>query len=405
MTKSLLTKTCIVDDGELIEILDLGMHPFADTFIPSERLYESEPIFPLICGLCTKCGLVQLMCLTNPAARYGQYEYSYTSSNSEYARNHWSEFAIETSLKSKPLKNILEIGSNDGFLLSKYAAQGHSVLGVDSSSSMAQLAMEQGIETLNRIFTFQVAEELAASKPGFDLIVANNVLNHSNNPLDFLSGVEILLSPEGKFVFEVPYWLSSIKTGNFDQIYHEHISYFTIFNVTNLVRLTNLNIQSITLNNYHGGSLRITLSKLPPASYRDWEPLALIEAESKLLSLDTYVKFKKIIDYRRNKTLSQIYLILANQPNSTIILAGAAAKANTFINYYSLNSTTIHCITDSSLHKIGKYTPVSRIPILPDSAVKDFENLYVLPTAWNIREIIMRSIVKLNPNAKELICE
>jgi NDP-4-keto-2,6-dideoxyhexose 3-C-methyltransferase len=171
------------------------------------------------------------------------------------------------------------------------------------------------------------------------------------------------------------------------------------------VRLTNLNIQSITLNNYHGGSLRITLSKLPPASYRDWEPLALIEAESKLLSLDTYVKFKKIIDYRRNKTLSQIYLILANQPNSTIILAGAAAKANTFINYYSLNSTTIHCITDSSLHKIGKYTPVSRIPILPDSAVKDFENLYVLPTAWNIREIIMGSIVKLNPNAKELSCE
>ena len=405
MTKSSSSGKCIIDGQELIEIIDLGMHPFADTFIPEERFYESEPVFPLKCGLCKVCGLVQLIVLTNPDDRYGMYDYSYTSSNSEYARSHWTAFADETITSSPLDTKVLEIGSNDGFLLGRFLAKGCKVLGFDSSESMSKIAIDHGIPTINSIFCLDEAKRLQASESNFDVIIANNVLNHSNNPLDFLNGVESLLADNGRFIFEVPYWLSSVQTGNFDQIYHEHISYFTISSLSKIIQHTKLTISDIQINEYHGGSLRVTLARGREFQDEKWSHLIEEELNASLENLDTYRVFMTEVRKKRSKLLSKIHQILLAEPNALIILAGAAAKANTFINYYKLDSTLIHCITDNSPHKIGKYTPLSRIPIVADQALTGLENIYVLTTAWNIVDIIKDRIAKSNPTAKVLSYE
>ncbi len=405
MTKSSSSGKCIIDGQELIEIIDLGMHPFADTFIPEERFYESEPVFPLKCGLCKVCGLVQLIVLTNPDDRYGMYDYSYTSSNSEYARSHWTAFADETITASPMDTKVLEIGSNDGFLLGRFLAKGCKVLGFDSSESMSKIAIDHGIPTINSNFCLDEAKRLLASESNFDIIIANNVLNHSNNPLDFLNGVESLLADNGRFIFEVPYWLSSVQTGNFDQIYHEHISYFTISSLSKIIQHTKLTISDIQINEYHGGSLRVTLARGREFQDEKWSHLIEEELNASLENLETYRVFMTEVRKKRSKLLSKIHQILLAEPNALIILAGAAAKANTFINYYKLDSTLIHCITDNSPHKIGKYTPLSRIPIVADQALTGLENIYVLTTAWNIVDIIKERIAKSNPTAKVLSYE
>ena len=405
MTKSSSSSKCIIDGEELIEIIDLGMHPYADTFIPEERYFESEPVFPLKCGLCRHCGLVQLIVLTNPDDRYGMYDYSYTSSNSEYARSHWTAFAEETFISPSLDTKVLEIGSNDGFLLGRFLSKGCKVLGFDSSESMSRIANDQGIPTINSIFCLEEAEKLLASQSHFDVIVANNVLNHSNDPLDFLNGVEKLLANEGRFIFVVPYWLSSVQTGNFDQIYHEHVSYFTISSLSKMIERTQLRISDIQLNEYHGGSLRVTLVRGHAIKQENWSQLIQEEKSASLEDIETYRIFMTEVRKKRSRLLSKIHEIILTEPNASIVLAGAAAKANTFINYYNLDSTLIRCITDNSPHKIGKYTPLSRIPIVADQALTGIENIYVLTTAWNIVDIIMDRIAKSNPTAKVLSYE
>ncbi len=405
MTKSLLSNKCIIDGSDIVEIIDLGMHPYADTFIPYERIDESEPVFPLKCGLCSECGLVQLIHLTNPDARYGMYDYSYTSSNSEYARTHWTNF-VEAAINSQELVvRVLEIGSNDGFLLQQFASKGCEVLGFDSSVAMTRIANDQGIPTINGIFGLSEAEKLAAADSGFDLIVANNVLNHSNDPIDFLKGVEKLLSNEGRFIFEVPYWLCSIESRNFDQIYHEHISYFTISSLSKIIEHTELKIFDITLNEYHGGSLKVTLTKSDIFEPLNWSHLSAAEELAKLSDVETYSKFMEEVKSKRGRLLVKIHQILLSEPDASIVLAGAAAKANTFINFYRLDSTIIRCITDNSPHKVGKYSPLSRIPIVNDQELARIKNVYILITAWNIRDIIMDQILTINPDAKVLSYE
>ena len=402
MTKSSSSNKCVIDGSDIVEIIDLGMHPYADTFIPHERIHESEPVFPLKCGLCLECGLVQLIHLTNPDSRYGMYDYSYTSSNSEYARAHWSSFAEAAVGSQEPAVRVLEIGSNDGFLLGQFVSKGCEVLGFDSSETMTKIANDQGIPTINGVFGFNEAEKLAAADFSFDLIVANNVLNHSNDPIDFLKGVETLLTQEGRFIFEVPYWLCSIESRSFDQIYHEHISYFTITSLSRIVEHTKLNIFDIELNEYHGGSLKVTLTNSDILELPKWSHLIEAEELAKLSDIETYSEFMQEVKNKRSRLLSKIHQILLAEPTASIVLAGAAAKANTFINFYRLDSTIITCITDNSPHKVGKYTPLSRIPIVKDQELATMKNVYVLITAWNIRDIIMDRILKINQDAKVL---
>tara|TARA_Y100000004_G_C8931832_1_gene420338 strand:+ start:616 stop:1785 length:1170 start_codon:yes stop_codon:yes gene_type:complete len=385
------------------KIIDLGMHPYADTFIKKDQLNKTEPIYPLQCFLDKKTGYVKVGLETNPDERYNLYDYSYTSSNSELSKKYWKAYAKEVCKKlklNKPIK-ITEIGSNDGYLAKQFQKKKHKVLGVDSSTYMAEIANKLGINTHCGIFDSSLSKDIYNKYGKMDLIVANNVFNHSNDPLDFALGVKNLLTPEGVFVFEVPYWYNTITDKKFDQIYHEHVSYFTVKSSNELLKKIGLTVFDAEVVDYHGGSIRI-YSKVSPTTISP-NVNKLIDKEQKegLFEIETYSKFMSEIKLKRAKFLKKLYKI--KEKNIPVIAVGAAAKGNTFLNFYNLDSTIIDYVTDVSIHKKDKYTPLTRIPIQDDKTVfEKYKDVYVIILSWNISSMLKKKLKQFNKNIKFL---
>jgi len=394
------TRCLTCKSNNLTKIIDLGMHPMADTFIKETSYGDADKVYPLICDLCENCYQIQLRTITNPDERYVQTEYSYTSSNSPNSRNHWEQYAAKTciDLKLKPGSTIVEIGSNDGFLLSKYQEKGFFCVGIDPSEAMKNVAMQRGVQTELQYFTQKSARQLIAKlneKPL--LIVANNVFNHSNDPLDFALGISTLLHHDGMFIFELPYWLRTIQDGKFDQIYHEHVSYFTVSFAVNLFNRANMDVINVEYNDYHGGSIRVWVAhkqshKISPSIA---EAISA-EMSAALFKPRTYQIFMEELMRRRDFFLETIYKL--RQDGKRFICAGAAAKGNTFLNFYRLDRSAVDYVTDSSPHKIGKYTPLSRIQIVDDNIVKSYDEVYAIILSWNLFFAISSKLKEHNPN-------
>tara|TARA_Y100000034_G_scaffold21390_1_gene24629 strand:+ start:8229 stop:9398 length:1170 start_codon:yes stop_codon:yes gene_type:complete len=382
------------------KIIDLGMHPFADTFISKNQLGMSEPVYPLECFLDEKTGHIKLGSETSADERYNLYDYSYTSANSKYSRDHWDLFALQTSerLDLKKECRIVEIGSNDGYLAEQYLKRGFDVLGVDPSIKMAKIASNRGVDTVPLIFNREKSEEIKKLGKA-DLVVANNVFNHANDPIDFAAGVENILNDNGTFIFEVPYWYNTIVDGRFDQIYHEHVSYFTVKSARELLRPAGLEVEDVELVDYHGGSIRVYASKKPKAISSAVSNFIDKEIKAGLFDTNMYKKFMQDIVTSRNKFLKKLYSLDIDGENP-IIGVGAAAKANTFLNFYNLDNTVIRYITDSSKHKQGKYTPLTRIPIVDDDMLLSYKQPYILILSWNISHILKDILKNINPNIR-----
>ena len=396
------TKCLICYSKNINNIIDLGMHPFAHTFIPISKTHLSEKVYPLIVQLCEKCGNVQLGCETDAESRYQENDYSYTSSNSNYSINYWFEYANEI-LKFFP-KNIklkiLEIGSNDGLLLS-ILKNNHNVLGVDASPVMNKLAEKKNIETRLGIFDESYSKKISKEFGRFDLIIANNVFNHANEPQSFFMGIKNLLKKDGIFVFESPYWSNSVKSGKLDQIYHEHVTYMNVKSVKKLSSLNELYISDIVFSNYHGGSVRFVVSKNKKKENLDKvNKIVFRENQSNLYSPIFYEKFMKKIKQKKNKFMEKIFT--SKNSSKPLICIGAAAKANTFLNFYGLNNNLVNCITDASKNKIGKFTPLTRIPITSDMIIKNYKKPNIIFTAWNVSDNLRKIIYKINPKIEEL---
>ncbi|MBC8307270.1 MAG: methyltransferase domain-containing protein [Pelagibacterales bacterium] len=377
-------------------ILDLGLHPFADTFISKNKLKKKEPIISLKVYLCKKTGIIQVGNITKAEERYNLYDYSYTSANSEYSRNHWKNFYkdIIKFLKKKQI-NVYEIGSNDGFLLSNFKKFGHKVMGIDASKFMTSLANKNKIFTLQKIFNFKNSKEILKKYGRCDLIIANNVLNHSNDPMDFIKGVHNILSDKGTFVFELPYWLKTVNTQKFDQIYHEHITYFTVLMAFNVLKKNNFQIKKITQNNYHGGSIRVFSQKsLQPKLNDKISRYIKLEKEKGLFKIKTYKKIFKFIKKKKKEVVDQIKYYKSKK--YVIVGIGAAAKANTLINTFNLNYNHINFITESSKYKIGKFTPKSRIPIYNDEKLAKYKKICAILFTWNLKTQLKKKLLSIN---------
>lgn len=393
--------------SELREIVNLGMHPMADTFIPAERLDAGDRVYALICDLCSACGQVQLRTVTDPAERYAEYDYSYTSSNSRTSQNHWIEYAgtVAERIRLQASDAVVEAGSNDGFLTEQFRKLGCQCVGVDPSPAMAKLAQERGVQTVTGLFGREMAprvEKLLGRKPR--LIAANNVFNHANEPIDFALGVKELLAPDGVFVFELPYWMQSVVQRKFDQIYHEHVSYFTVQHSVNLFRSIGMCVNHVDEVDYHGGSIRVFVGHKPAKHEGSAGPSVqeFIEKETSAGLFDPafYGRWMKEIAAARNRFLRQVYdLKLAGH---SIVCVGAAAKGNTFLNYYNLDASLVDCVTESSPSKIGKYTPRTRIPILPDQKLAEYESVHAIITSWNISGPLQSILKKNNPRIQFL---
>ena len=384
------------------EIIDLGLHPYADTFLKKNQLKKSEPVFPLKCYINYKSGYIHNFVITNDNSRYNEYEYSYTSANSIYSRNYWKKYClnIKKNLLINKKTKILEIGSNDGYLLNQFKKITKNILGVDASKFMTQLANKKGIKTKNLIFDIKNSNKCLLNGEKINIIIANNVLNHSNDPLNFIKGVKNIIDNKGTFVFELPYWVNLVKEKKFDQIYHEHVSYFTVKYSKYLLNKAGFKITNIEETEYHGGSIRIYSSiNKNQKENKIVKKYISMENSLKIFKEKTYINFMNDLNRKKLKFLKRI--INYKLKGYKIIGVGAAAKGNTFLNFIGINSQLMDFITDASKYKIGKYTPLTRIPIFSDNKIKSIKRkICLIPLAWNLEKFIKTKLLKLNKNMK-----
>jgi 2-polyprenyl-3-methyl-5-hydroxy-6-metoxy-1,4-benzoquinol methylase len=385
--------------NKLNEIINLGLHSFADRFVPKEKLNIIDPKYPLVLDMCNNCKFIQSRTITNPKNRYLEIDYSYTSSNSSYSRNHWVEFAdsLEKKINLKN-KKIIEIGSNDGFLSHQLKKKGAEVLGVDASDFMVKISKKK-INAIQSIFSNKQSKKIEKLFGKADIIIANNVFNHSDKPLDFLSGVYNLLKENSIFIFEQPNFTIGVLSLKFDQIYHEHISYFTARNIKSILDYSNLKILSLSKNEYHGGSLRTIASK-KNSSLKEFKIDKFVNYENKknIYKLRFYKKMMEKINLKKKKLLTT--LISLSAKGYVISGVGAGAKSNTFLTFYGLNNKIIKFLTDSSIFKKNKYTPISRIIIKDDRELISHKKIACIILSWNISSLVIDKIKKLNKRIK-----
>jgi SAM-dependent methyltransferase len=388
---------CVISQQPVVKILDFGQHAYADTFVRADQLHLSEPVFPLQVFLNSNTGSIQLGYLSSAEDRYNLYSYSYTSSNSKTARDHWDE-CVQTIKHRGHSGLVVEIGSNDGYLVSQF----DQAVAVDSSAEMCALSRARGVETVHALFDNSTAELIRSQHGTARTVIANNVFNHANDPVAFAQSVAKLLAPAGEFVFEVPYWLSMIESGRFtDMVYHEHPTYFTIKMAHNVLQAAGLEIFDFDVVDYHGGSLRVFARHITGAGMPDKIQQAISrETEIGLFDPKFYQDLQRRFETAKVTWLANFYKLLEQDPNAVVIGVGAAAKANTWLKWHGLDSTVIHCITDASKHKQGKFTPLTRIPVLADEEFARHPRPYALILSWNIGEGLRRAILNINPNTR-----
>lgn len=402
------TRCLCCQSSALQEVIDLGMHPMADTFIPAERAAQPDRLYLLACDFCAQCGQIQTRTVTDPEERYAAVDYSYTSSNSKTSREHWTAYAkrVADQVDLPAGAAVVEIGSNDGFLMERFAAAGFRTLGVDASPAMGKLAAERNMETVVALFNDAALTEIRKRLPEAPkLIAANNVYNHADDPVGFARAVKALLARDGTFVFELPYWVVSVRERKFDMIYHEHVNWFTVTYAQNLFARVGMKVAHVEEVDYHGGSIRVFVRHSEanmPAIGGASEVDRFIDREKsmQLFSVETYQKYACEIRERRNRFLETVYGILNR--GERIVCVGAAAKANTFLNYYNLDASIIDCVTESSPTKIGKFTPRTRIPIRPDAVLADYDNVHAIITSWNLSTALQGILLKMNPRIQFL---
>tara|TARA_B100000925_G_scaffold291080_1_gene277963 strand:+ start:653 stop:1891 length:1239 start_codon:yes stop_codon:yes gene_type:complete len=394
-------KKCLsCNSNNLIEIMNLGLHSFADRFVKKKDLKKKDPCYPLVLDLCKKCNFIQSKYKTNPKDRYFNYDYSYTSSNSKYSINHWKKYADNLdrhfNLKNK---NIIEIGSNDGLLSFFIKQKAKEVISIDASPFMVKLAKQKKLKSYCYIFNFENSKKIRKISGPADIIIANNVFNHADNPKNFLKGIKNLLKKDGKFIFEQPYFLKTLSSKKFDQVYHEHISYFTVKNIKNLLGEVGLKINYISFNQYHGGSIRTTCSFNQSAIQRNNELTKIKFEENKGIYKLNF--FKNYITYiNKNKARINKIINFYKIKKYKVIGVGAGAKTNTYLTFNDLNFKKIDFVTDASKFKIGKFTPYTRIPIKNDKIIKKYKKIVCIILSWNISNLLKNKLTKINKRIK-----
>ena len=393
---------CIITGESVVSVLDLGQHSYADTFINEDQLNLSEPVFPLQVNLCSSSGHLQLAYVSHAEERYNLYSYSYTSSNSAFSRNHWDNYAREVKNRFSPTSLVVEVGSNDGYLVGQFSDSCKKVLGVDISGTMCSIAEDRGVPSVQGAFNSNLGKELQELHGYADVVIANNVLNHANDPVDFSKGAATLIGINGTFIFEMPYWVSMLESGRFvDQVYHEHISYFTMKSIVAMLSKADLVVADVEVVDYHGGSIRVYARYKTSANQSPLvDSYIKHEEESGYFTSEFYDALVKKFSQQRSEWLANFYRIKNENPNAIIIGVGAAAKAMTWLNYHGINKNDLCYITDSSEFKQGKYTALSRIPIVSDNIFAEYHDPYALVLSWNIGDRLKEILLSINPNIK-----
>jgi len=384
-------KTCRFCDTPLIDVfIDLGKSPLANSFIKDEKKFGEELFFPLRVFVCKKCFLVQLQEFESPENIFG--DYAYFSSFSDTWLKHSEEY-VESMIDLYGFNEdslVIEIASNDGYLLQFFKKKGIPILGIEPAANVAKNAEKKGILTLVKFFGVETAKELFDKNQQADLITANNVLAHVPNLNDFVKGLKILLQPKGIITIEFPHLLELIQQNQFDTIYHEHFSYFSFLTVQKIFSHHNLTIFDVEKLDTHGGSLRVFVRHPENNELgisKRVEKLLEEEVKFGLDKLSTYSNFSEKVKSIKNSLLE--FVSSAKKQNKKIVGYGAAAKGNTLLNYCNIGRDHIDYVVDRSTHKQGTFLPGTHIPVLNPKEIKKSKPDYVLILPWNLKEEIM----------------
>jgi len=379
-------KECSICKKKFLKIVDLGLHPCADTFVKNQSLAKKLKKYPLQVGFCS-CNHLTAINKISPNERYTKFDYSYTSDNSPVSRNHFYKIAkiLNKKFNLKIKNSIIEIGSNDGTFL-KYIKEisDIKVLGVDPSKNMCNLAKKKGIKTYNNFFNLKNSKKIKNKYGVFDLLYAANVFNHIENPNDFLKGCNQILKSEGIIILEVPDLDSLINTCGFDTIYHEHRQYFSINSIKKILIKNNYTLLRFEKINYMSGSLRIFAKKNTKNKIVKTETIY-----KKNKYLNNFIKFQKKIFLIKSEILN--FIDKYKKEKKTIIGIAAATKGNTLLNFCGINYKDLKCIIESSPYKINKFTPGSAIPIINEKAIKKYDAAIILP--WNITKHLYKKFL------------
>jgi SAM-dependent methyltransferase len=375
--------------GRLHEWVDLGMSPPCESFLAEDRLNAMEPFYPLAAYVCESCFLVQLQEYVAPEEIFTEYAYfsAFSEAWLEHARRYVDGMASRLSLGSQ--SRVVELGSNDGYLLQYFVKKGIPVLGIEPSVNVGKAALARNVPTINKFFSAETAKELRATGIAADLIVANNVLAQVPALNSFVEGISVLLKPDGVGTIEFPHLLATIVGNQFDQIYHEHFSYFSALTAEKIFAAHGLRLFDVEELWTHGGSLRIYVCHAEDSTHPSQPAVAALirrEREAGLDRMATYAGFVEQVRTTKRNLLR--FLVDAKDAGKRVAGYGAPGKGNTLLNYCGVRSDFLEYTVDRNPYKHGKYLPGTHIPIFAPEKLDETRPDYILILPWNLKDEI-----------------
>jgi SAM-dependent methyltransferase len=371
-------------------LVDLGMSPLCESYVSAEQLNQMEAFYPLHVRVCGNCFLVQLEEYVTPENIFRDYAYfsSYSDSWLAHAKKYVDQMAARYQLNEQSL--VVEIASNDGYLLQYFVSRKIPVLGIEPAANVAAAAAEKGVPTLVKFFGTNSARELAAQGKRADLLLGNNVLAQVPDLNDFVGGMKILLAPSGVITVEFPHLMRLIEENQFDTIYHEHFSYFSFVTAEKIFAAHGLTLFDVEELHTHGGSLRIYARHAEDSSKPVTERVNELrdrEEAAGFTRLERYESFTEQVKQTKRELLE--FLIQSKRTGKQVVGYGAPGKGNTLLNYCGIRTDFLDYTVDRSPHKQGKFLPGTHIPIYAPDRIRETQPHYLLILPWNLREEIM----------------
>jgi hypothetical protein len=369
---------------------NLGLSPLSNSFVKVDQLNQGEFFYPLHAWVCISCKLVQLEEFELTENIFNE-EYAYFSSYSSSWLAHARQYSEEMTARFElsPVNKVIEIASNDGYLLQNFVANGIPSLGVEPTSNTADVAIKRGIPTWVKFFGVTTAHELVAAGHAADLLLGNNVLAHVPDINDFVGGLKVALKPGGRITMEFPHLLNLIRNNQFDTIYHEHFSYLSLLVVERIFTHHGLELFDVQELTTHGGSLRIYAQHIngPHEVQPNLNVVRQKEIVYGLNDLDIYAGFATQVDATRRNLIK--FLIEAKERGLRVVGYGAPAKGNTLLNYCGVRTDLIEFTVDASPHKQGTWLPGTRIPVFAPEKIRETKPDFVLILPWNLKDEIV----------------
>ena len=376
--------------------VDLGMSPLCETFLPADQLDQMEPFYPLHVFVCEKCFLVQLKEYVSPESIFTEYAYfsSYADSWLAHARAYTIQMIERWSLG--PKNRVIELASNDGYLLQYFVERGVPALGIEPAANVAKAAEAKNVPTRVTFFGRETARQLVAEGLMADLLIGNNVLAQVPDLDDFVGGMKIVLRPGGVITMEFPHLLRLMEGNQFDTIYHEHFSYFSLLTTAQIFAAHGMELFDVEEIPTHGGSLRIYGKHAEDTSKAPTERMRALLAREKELGFDRveqYGSFRRQVEDTKRRLLE--FLIDAKANGQSVAGYGAPGKGNTLLNYCGIRTDFLDYTVDRNPYKHGRFTPGTHIPIFPPDKISETKPDYVLILPWNVKDEIMSQMAHI----------